>query len=243
MKKAQSASKKKLTALIVAVDGPSGAGKSTVSQKLAEALDGVLLDTGAMYRSVAWYAMRIGAETPAEFEKISRELKFEIKKDSQKILVDGHNPGNELRSQGVSHMASLVSKESGVRKLLTKQQRDIAKTWSKKCPVVVEGRDIGTVVFPDVRFKFFVTADSKTRAMRRKQQLESQGLKAPSLKDLTQQIEERDERDSSRRIAPLKCAKDAVIVDTTSLDIKQVVMFMMDHIHGVVTLEQLHRTT
>lgn len=239
----KSAKKTKLSVLIVAVDGPSGAGKSTVSQKLAEALHGVLLDTGAMYRSVAWYAMRVGAETPREFEKIARELKFEIKKDSQKILVDGHNPGNELRSQGVSHMASLVSKEAGVRKLLTKQQRDIAKAWSKKCPVVVEGRDIGTVVFPDVRFKFFVTADSKTRATRRKQQLESQGLKSPSLKELTQQIEERDERDSSRRIAPLKCAKDAVIVDATSLDIKQVVTFMMDHIQGVVALEQLHRTT
>lgn len=234
--------KKSHAGVVVAVDGPSGAGKSTVSQRLAEALGGVLLDTGAMYRTVAWYAMRVGAETPKEFEKIARELKFEIKKDSQKILVDGQSLGTELRSQGVSHMASLVSKEAGVRKTLTKQQRDIAKGWSKKCPVVVEGRDIGTVVLPDVRFKFFVTADSKTRAMRRREQLEQQGLKAPSLKDLTQQIEERDERDSSRRVAPLKCAKDAVIVDTTSLDIKQVVTFMMDHIKGVMELEELHRT-
>ncbi len=238
MKKAQLAKKKKhFVGVIITVDGPSGAGKSTVSQQLAEALDGVLLDTGVMYRSVASQAMRNGAETCAEFEKIARGLKFEIRKESQKLLVNGEVPGNELRSQGASHMASLVSKEPGVRKILTKQQRTVALKWSKRCPVVVEGRDIGTVVFPDARFKFFVTADTKVRALRRREQLERQGLKAPSLKDLVHQIEERDERDSSRRVAPLKCAKDAILVDTSSLDIKQVVTFMMDHIQGVLALE------
>jgi cytidylate kinase len=240
VKKARSARKKKVTGIIVAVDGPSGAGKSTVSQKLAQALEGVLLDTGAMYRCVAWFAMRVGAETPEEFEKIAGKLEFEIKKDSEVVFVNGENPGNELRSQGVSHMASLVSKEPGVRRVLTKQQRSIATRWSKRCPIVVEGRDIGTVVFPEVRFKFFVTADPKTRALRRREQLERQGLKPPTLKELTLQIEERDERDSTRKVAPLKCAKDAILVDTTSLNIKQVVTFMMDHIQGILALES-HR--
>ncbi len=238
MKRPQS--KKIATGIIVAVDGPSGAGKSTVSQQLAEALGGVLLDTGAMYRSVAAFAMRDGAETPKEFEKIAQTLKFDLKKDSQKILVNGEDLGSELRSQGMSHMASLVSKEPGVRKVLTKQQRTIAARWSKKCPIVVEGRDIGTVVLPDVPFKFFVTADTKTRAQRRREQLQKQGLKAPTLQELIQQIEERDERDSSRKVAPLKCAKDAILVDTTSLDIKQVVTFMIDHIHGVLALDKRH---
>lgn len=222
----------------MAIDGPSGAGKSTVSRGLAEALEGVLLDTGAMYRSIAWYAMREGAETLKEYEALAKRIKFEIDRQHQRILVDGEDPGSRLRSQGVSHMASLVSKEKGVRALLTRRQRSLAIRWSKKCPVVVEGRDIGTVVFPDVRFKFFVTADAKTRATRRKEQLTRQGLKVPPLKELVRQIEERDERDSSRKVAPLKCAKDAILVDSTSLDIRQVVTFMMDHIRGVLELEQ-----
>jgi cytidylate kinase len=237
VKKTSSPRRKKEAGIIVAVDGPSGAGKSTVSQQLAQALHGVLLDTGAMYRSVAWYAMQVGAETPEEFGKIARALKFEITGDTHKLLVNGTDPGSELRSQGVSHMASMVSKETSVRKVLTRRQRDLAKRWSRKCPIVVEGRDIGTVVFPYVRFKFFVTADAKTRATRRREQLQKQGLKSPSLKELTKQIEERDARDSTRKVAPLKCAKDAIFVDSTSLDIRQVVKFMMDHIEGALASE------
>lgn len=236
MKKAHPAKKKKLPRIIVAVDGPSGAGKSTVSHQLAVALHGVLLDTGAMYRSVAWYAMQTGAETAEEFARIAKDLKFEIDTGTQKLLVNGEDPGHTLRSQGMSHMASLVSKEPSVRKALTLRQRKIAHDWSRKCPIVVEGRDIGTVVFPEVRFKFFVTADPRTRAERRREQLKKQGMKPPPLKELIEQIEERDERDSTRKVAPLKCAQDAIFVDTTSLDIKQVVTFMMDHIRGVLEL-------
>lgn len=222
---------KKYPGFIVAIDGPAGAGKSTVSRKLAEALNGHLLDTGAMYRAVAYTALVSGAEDEQAFSKIAEKLQFDMDPSSGNVLVNGEDLGMRLRSEKVSGMASSVSQFKGVRNVLTKRQRSLAKKWSKKIPIVVEGRDIGTVVFPKVRFKFFVTADAEVRAKRRYNELKKRGGKV-SLKDILKKAQSRDKQDSTRRLAPLKCPKDAVVVDTSHMSINQVVQFMKNHIES-----------
>lgn len=226
---------------VVAIDGPSGAGKSTVSRQLAESLGGRLLDTGAMYRSVAYLSLKRAAETEEDVAKVARSVKFKVAPDGESLLVNGEALGAKLRSPKVSQMASRVSSYRVVREVLTKKQRALARQWAKRIPVVVEGRDIGTVVFPKVPFKFYVTADARVRAERRYRQLKRHGAKV-TFKEILKQHEERDERDSTRKLAPLKCAEDAVVVDTSSMGISQVVQFMHDHIHAHVTLPNIKKT-
>jgi len=221
---------------VVAIDGPSGAGKSTVSRQLAVALGGVLLDTGAMYRAVAYHSLRQGAKTAGEFARIARALKFDIDRDTQLLLVDGADLGPRLRTEKVSEMASLVSRYKGVRAALTRRQRALGKTCMRRAPVVVEGRDIGTIVFPQVRFKFYVTADAKVRAARRYRELKRHGHRDARLKEVLRQIQLRDEQDSHRSIAPLRCPDDAIVVDTSSMGITQVVHFLVDHIRGALSI-------
>lgn len=228
--------KKVKSGYVVAIDGPAGAGKSTVSRLLALELDGRLLDTGAMYRSVAYYAVKEGVATASGFSKIARALEFEYDPKNQSLLVNGKEMGNRLRTQQVSQLASTVSAFKGVRQTLTTCQRKLAKTWAKKCPVVVEGRDIGTVVFPKVDYKFYVTADPRVRAERRYQQLKKQGTKGVSMQSILKANLERDKQDSGRKHAPLKCAEDAIVVDTSKMSINQVVNFMAEHIRGRISL-------
>lgn len=225
---------------VVAIDGPAGAGKSTVSKQLAEALGGKLMDTGAMYRSVAYYAVKQGVEGPKELSRIARGLSFSVDPKSETLLVNGEDLGLKLRTERVSQMASSISRYRGVRSALTKQQRKLAKVWSKRIPVVVEGRDIGTVVFPNVPFKFYVTADPKVRAERRYHQLKRNGATV-TLKEILEQNENRDRQDSTRKLAPLRCPEDAVVVDTSSMGITQVVKFMRDHIRAHVTLPNIQK--
>ncbi len=222
---------------IVAIDGPSGAGKSTVSRQLADALEGLLLDTGGMYRSVAYYAVREGAVRSEDLRKVASRLDFDVDRKTKVLLVNGVDLGPRLRTEEVSHMASEISKYRGVRQALTRGQRRLAKKWAKHSPVVVEGRDIGTVVFPQVPFKFFVTASAEVRAKRRLAQLRKQGVKGISLQKVLKQNQVRDEQDSTRKIAPLKMADDAVVVDTSTMRITQVVRFMHDHIKGRLALD------
>lgn len=216
---------------IVAIDGPAGAGKSTVSRQLALTLEGVLMDTGAMYRSVAFYAVLEGAKTAREFGAIAKRLSFDMDREKQVLLVDGEDLGTKLRTEQVSAMASSVSRFKSVRSALTTRQRSLGRDLAKKFPVVVEGRDIGTVVFPKIRFKFFVTASPEIRAKRRVDQLKKQGVRT-SLKEVLKALEERDAMDSNRAVAPLRCPDDAVIVDTSTMQIPQVVKFMHDHIRN-----------
>lgn len=223
---------------IVAIDGPSGAGKSTVSHQLAETLHGRLLDTGAMYRSVAYYALKAETKDEKKIGVIASKLKFQANKKYDQLLVNGEELGLRLRSEKVSQMASFVSQFKKVREVLTKKQRSLAKLWAKKIPVVVEGRDIGTVVFPDVEFKFYVTASAEVRAERRYKQLKKMGAKA-RYKEILKQIEQRDRQDSHRKLAPLKCASDAVVVDTSSMGIGQVVHFMADHVRARAGLSRV----
>ncbi len=220
---------------IVTIDGPSGAGKSTVSKLLAEELQGKLLDTGAMYRSVAYFAHKQGIKDKKKLPQVARSLNFEIDAKNEILLVNGEDLGNRIRTELIGQMASEISTLREVRKILTSRQRSIAKEWSRRIPIVVEGRDIGTVVFPNVPFKFFVTADPKVRARRRYLQLKNRGAKT-TLKSILAKNEERDARDQNRRVAPLKVPEGAVIVDTSSMGIPQVVKFLADHIRASLAL-------
>jgi len=221
---------------IIAIDGPSGAGKSTVSRRLAEQLGGRLLDTGAMYRAVAYYAIGEAAHNETACEKIARRLHFSFDAKGAVLLVNGVKLGQRLRTPQVTQHASAMSRFPKVRKILTREQRRLAKEWSRRSAVIVEGRDIGTVVFPDVEFKFFVTASPQVRAYRRYLQLKQQGHKGITLKSILKHNQRRDDQDTNRRIAPLRCAVDAVVVDTSSMGISQVVKFMRDHIRGQLLL-------
>jgi CMP/dCMP kinase len=226
------------TGFIVTIDGPAGAGKSTVSKQLAESLDGILLDTGGMYRSVAYYSIREGVTSAADLGKLARRLEFDVDPEAKKLLTNGEDLGHKIRTEEVSNNSSAISKLRSVRTALTSKQRSLGKKWAKKMPVVVEGRDIGTVVFKAAPFKFFVTASPEVRAERRLAQLERQGVTGLSVKAILKQNEQRDKQDSTRKIAPLKCPDDAVIVDTSSMGIAQVVHFMGDHIRNRLLIEQ-----
>ena len=228
--------KSKASGFIVAIDGPSGAGKSTVSRKLAEALGGNLLDTGGMYRGVAYHAIKRNVTGETALARLARSLIFGTKAGSSDILINDENLRAKLRTEAVSEKASEISRFAQVRKILTREQRSLARTWAKRIPVVVEGRDIGTVVFPSVPFKFFVTASPQVRAKRRLDQLKKQGHTDISLEQILRQNHNRDRQDSARKIAPLRCANDAVVVDTSSMAIHQVVHFMEDHIRGRMKL-------
>jgi CMP/dCMP kinase len=230
--KTRNKSRSQVRGFIVAIDGPSGAGKSTVSRQLAESLQGRLLDTGAMYRSVAYFAIKQDAKTGSEFAALAKGIVFSMDEREELMLFNSENLGAKLRTEEVSLMASRISQFGAVRKVLTKQQRALANLWAKKIPVVVEGRDIGTVVFPDVRFKFFVTADPMVRAQRRFEELHRRGVKGITLKLILKQNQERDRQDSNRKVAPLKVSKDAVVVDTSTMKISQVVQFMKNHIQA-----------
>ena len=216
----------------MAVDGPSGAGKSTVSRQLAEALDGMLLDTGGMYRSVALFAIRQGIERAADLGKLARSLEFDVDRRTKILLVGRTDLGGKLRTEEVGKKASEISQFQGVRKALTQCQRRLSRKWAQHFPVVVEGRDIGTIVFPKVPFKFFVTASPEVRAKRRLAQLRKLKVRGMTLKKIIRQNELRDRQDSTRRLAPLRVAEDAVVVDTSTMGISQVVQFMYDHIQG-----------
>lgn len=223
---------KKSKGFVISIDGPSGAGKSSVSRNLAIALEGRLMDTGSMYRSVAYYAVKEKVENEEEIAKIAKRLKFSVDPKTQVLLVDKKDLGQKIRTQKIGAMASKISQYKLVRKALTSKQRVLGKQLAKKYAVVVEGRDIGTIVFPEVEFKFFVTADPKVRAERRYHQLRSHGNTTLTLKEILKQNEARDKADSTRKLAPLKCADDAIVVDTSHMGMTQVVNFMADHIRG-----------
>lgn len=206
---------------IVAIDGPAGSGKSTLAKLAAGRLGFVHIDTGALYRSVAWKTL----STKTDFddkEAVSSlaenlTVQFEHTSEGNRVLVDGRDVSLDIRTEEVSKNASRVSAIPGVRAALLDQQRNLGS----KGAAVMEGRDIGTVVFPDAEVKIFLTASDEERAQRRMKELQTRG-QSTSFETVLQDIRDRDKNDMERAVAPLKKADDAIELDTTGLTIDQV---------------------
>jgi cytidylate kinase len=206
---------------VVAIDGPAGSGKSTVAKALAKRLQFVHVDTGALYRGVAWLAISKGVELGVEKEVVatSRGVRFEFhaKEDGNHLYIDGEDVANYIRTEEVSAAASKVSAFPGVRALLLDLQRELGRNGA----VVLEGRDIGTVVFPNAELKFFLFASPEERALRRHEELRAKGIES-DLAMVAQDLAKRDHQDSTRPIAPLKQAVDAIPVDTSGKSVEAV---------------------
>ena len=207
----------------IAIDGPAGAGKSTIAKILAKELGYHYVDTGAIYRTVAYFLDLLGI-APKDVDGVSRyidELTIDIEYDEegkQHMLMNGMDVSDDIRTQDISQKASLVSAHAVVREMLLDMQRDLAKKYN----VIMDGRDIGTVVLPKATVKIFLTADPEVRAKRRFDELTAKGTETTFEKVLAE-VKQRDLQDSTRAIAPLKQAKDAVLVDTSELDIDGVI--------------------
>ena len=218
----------------IAIDGPAGAGKSTIARKLAAELGYYYVDTGAIYRTVAYFLDLLGI-SPKDLDGVSRyidELTVEIEYDEegkQHMIMNGMDVTDEIRTPDISQKASLVSAHAVVRDMLLDMQRDVAK----KHNVIMDGRDIGTVVLPRATVKIFLTASAEVRAQRRCDEMLAKGQKA-NLQQVLKEIQQRDHQDMTRAVAPLKQAKDAVKVDTSDLDIDGVVAAIKTIIAGKV---------
>ncbi len=207
----------------IAIDGPAGAGKSTIARALAAELGYHYVDTGAIYRTVAYFFDLWGV-APKDIDGITRyidELTVGIEYDEeglQHMIMNGMDVTADIRTQEIGQKASLVAAHAIVREMLLDMQRDVAKEYD----VVMDGRDIGTVVLPKATVKIFLTASAEVRANRRTQELQAKGQKADYNKIL-KEIQQRDYQDTHREVAPLKMCRDSVKVDTSDMDIGQVV--------------------
>jgi cytidylate kinase len=212
---------------VIAIDGPSGTGKSTTAKMVAKELGWTYLDTGAMYRAVA-YLMENGEK--------AINITFD---NNNQILINGVNRESEIREPKISAVVSKYSAMPNIREALTAQQREIGS----KQPCVLDGRDIGTVVFPNAKHKFFLTADYKTRAARRLLELQNAGkADGETLESVEKNLRERDEADSKRNIAPLIRAKDAIEIDTSCLTIQQQVQRVLQSVGEVAHCNSLNAT-
>jgi CMP/dCMP kinase len=205
-----------MSAVIVAIDGPSGAGKSTLAKRLAKELGFIYLDTGAMYRALALKMLRqgVGAEDDSRLAPLVRQTEIDLQENSGrlKVLLDGADVADSIRTPEVSQMASKVSARQIVRQRMLELQRAAAE----KGDIVAEGRDVGTVIFPGAEVKVYLDASISERARRRFEELSANGRQV-SLADTVRELTERDRRDSERDLAPLCRAPDAVSVDSSVL--------------------------
>lgn len=222
---------------VVAIDGPAGAGKSTVTRKVAERLGYVIVDTGALYRVVALAAERASVSfddaerASALAEMLVAEDAVQLRRGADggvQVLLRGQDVSTAIRAQSIGQGASKVSAHPGVREALLELQR----SQGREGGVVLEGRDIGTVVFPDAEAKFYLTASVDVRAQRRHDELAARGT-PPSLAEVLSEVNERDRRDSTRPVAPLRQAPDAQLVDSSHLSIEQVVEQIVAAVHVV----------
>jgi cytidylate kinase len=209
--------------MIIAIDGPSGAGKSTLGKMLAKKLNLLYLDTGAMYRAVALAVTRngIGFDETARIADIAENARIDLigEPDAMKVILDGLDVSVDIRTLEVAQAASIVSTISEVRRIMVEHQRVIGNEAPNGC--VLEGRDIGSVVFPHADIKFFLTAQPEARARRRHTEDQSKG-RISTYEQTLAEINERDERDVSREDSPLTIAEDAVVIDTSELDLTEV---------------------
>ena len=219
--------------LNIAIDGPAGAGKSTVARRVAERLHIRYLDTGAMYRAMALYAMRCGVpvQDEAAVERVLRDADIRVRytEDGQRVLLAGEDVTDGLRTPELSMAASDVSAHRAVRVKLTELQREVAR----ENDVVMDGRDIGTNVLPDTPYKFYLTASVEERARRRLLELAARGAAAGTLADVAREIEQRDYNDSHRAYMPLRQAEDALYIDSTGMTVEEVTETILRRVREV----------
>ena len=210
----------------IAIDGPAGAGKSTMAKRLAKELGYQYVDTGAIYRTVAYF-LDLWGISPKDIDGVTRyidELTIGIEYDEegvQHMIMNGMDVTGEIRTQDISQKASLVSAHAIVRDMLLDMQRDVAKQYN----VIMDGRDIGSVVLPKADVKIFLTASAEVRAKRRTEELLEKGQKA-NYDQILKEIRQRDYQDTHREVAPLKMCRDSVKLDTSDMDIEQVIAEM-----------------
>jgi len=212
---------------VIAIDGPSGVGKSTVARLLAERLGYLYIDTGAMYRAVALKAKEGGINfgDESKLARLCRSMEIDFQKDERgiRVLCNGEDVTEAIRRPSMSLLASDISRIRVVRESMVKLQRRLGQRGG----IVLEGRDIGTVVFPKAEVKFFLEADPRIRGQRRYDELRGKGEKV-DLDSTIQEIEKRDARDRTRSLAPLRMAEDAILIDTSNLSVDEVVEKMIE---------------
>ena len=220
--------------MVIAIDGPAGSGKSTVAKIVAEKLRFRYIDTGSMYRAIAWKSLLRNVDLSNEemVAKIAHNVEIDLvpEEGGQSVFVDGENATNQLKQEKISRAAAVVAAQPMIREIMTKKQRELGNRED----VVMDGRDIGTVVFPQAEKKFFLDAEPKERGRRRFDELKTKNQEANlDLATIIEQVKQRDHEDRTRKIAPLRQADDAISIDTTHLDISQVVDQVMKEIGGV----------
>jgi cytidylate kinase len=220
--------------MVIAIDGPAGSGKSTVAKIVAEKLRFRYIDTGSMYRAVAWKSLlkNVDLSNKEMVAEIAHNVEIDLvpEEGGQSVFVDGENATNQLKREKISRAAAVVAAQPMIREIMTKKQRELGNRED----VVMDGRDIGTVVFPQAEKKFFLDAEPKERGRRRFDELKTKNQEANlDLATIIEQVKQRDYEDRTRKIAPLRQADDAISIDTTHLDISQVVDQVMKEIGGV----------
>jgi cytidylate kinase len=216
--------------LIIAIDGPSGAGKGTIARAVAAHLAYRHIDTGAMYRAVAWKAIQDGVnlQDEAAVAALSERADFDL--TGGRVVIDGHDVARAIRTPEIDAAATAVARHPAVRRALVSRQRAFGASGG----VVMEGRDIGTVVFPDADVKVYLDASPEERARRRANDPAHRASTSPALSDVATALAERDRSDSTRAVSPLAMAPDAILVETTGLDVDTVVARVLAEIERVI---------
>ena len=204
----------------IAIDGPAGVGKSTIAKLLAKEFNLIYINTGAMYRGLAYFLLK---NPNLDMENIKMEF------EGDRLIVNGEDVSDKIFNERIDKMSSKVSKDFKVRKVLTQIQKNMAENYNR---IVMEGRDIGTVVMPNADYKFFLTASADERAKRRFEQEKNKGMKDLNLQEIKKAIIQRDRDDTTRKNAPLKKADDAIEIDTTNLSIQEVIAKISYYISG-----------